>query len=460
MTNTIAKSREHEAFVVEETTKGTLAYPTAAAELMILTEQATLEQGVTFTDSKEINNSLDVLERFQDRIGSGSWSLSFYLRPSGTAGTAPMGDILFESLMGTKATVGGTSVTYSQALTKPSFSIWFKRGHTCYYGSGACAETMKMPVSNKGAVEFSFSGGFMKKGWAGTDAANGATANGTGTGYVVNLLAGYSEGDTVIQVDTGSGTILEGDAITFAGDATTYFVAEGGGFAGDGEGTITLRAPGLTASLADGTALTIAGNSKITVTNGKLFTADALVQIADDTNTNAGYGIYSVSTNDLYMKEAVTCADEAVVKGFIPTGLTAVGTPVESKNSSIAFDGSDKVLKSITYNVNSPVEWQDEEITTSGYVESYVESKRAITIDTSLLFREQDLELFYDALNDTRVSVVTTIDDGAGSICTLTNSSVEFDEPKEQPGENTVSLNLTGSALGTSGEDSMTIVFT
>ena len=460
MTNTIAKSREHTAFVVEETTKGTLVYPTAAAEMLILTEQASLTQKANFTDSKEINDTLDTLDRFRDQMMAGQFTLDFYLRPSGSAGTAPMGKILFESLMGTETVTGGTSVVYTQAKTKPSFSVWFKRGHTCYYGSGACAETLKMDLTNKGAVECNFGGGFMKKGWAGTDAANGATAAGTGSGYLVDLVAGYSAGDTVIHVDTGTGTILEGDVINFEDDATDYFVADGGGFAGDGDGDITLRAPGLTTSLATGKTVTIAGNSKITVDNGKLFTEDALIQIAADTNTNAGYSIYEVTGNKLYMKEAVTCADNAVVKGFIPTGLTCVGSPIESLNNSISFDGSAKVLKNMTIDISSPVEWQNEEITTSGYVEDYVESKRAIKVSAGLLFREQDLELFYDALNDTKIAIIATMDGGAGSICAVSMPYVEFDEPDESPGENTVSLNISGVALGSSGEDSCSISFT
>lgn len=37
---------------------------------------------------------------------------------------------------------------------------------------------------------------------------------GTGSGYLVNLLAGYAIGDKVLTVDTGTGTILAGDVVT------------------------------------------------------------------------------------------------------------------------------------------------------------------------------------------------------------------------------------------------------
>jgi hypothetical protein len=78
---------------------------------------------------------------------------------------------------------------------------------------------------------------------------------GTGAGYLVDLVAGYAIGDTAIHVDTGTGTILAGDVVTFAGDANKYVVATG--FAGDGDGDIALAAPGLRQTLANNVAMTI-----------------------------------------------------------------------------------------------------------------------------------------------------------------------------------------------------------
>jgi hypothetical protein len=46
---------------------------------------------------------------------------------------------------------------------------------------------------------------------------------GTGTGYLINSAA-VAVGDTTVDVDTGSGTIVEGDIFTVAGDTQTYAV--------------------------------------------------------------------------------------------------------------------------------------------------------------------------------------------------------------------------------------------
>jgi len=85
-----------------------------------------------------------------------------------------------------------------------------------------------------------------------------AVTKGTGTGYLVDLGPGYAIGDTALHVDTGTGTILAGDVVTFTGDSNKYIVASG--FAGDGDGDIVLAAPGLKQTLANDVAMTIGAN--------------------------------------------------------------------------------------------------------------------------------------------------------------------------------------------------------
>ncbi len=73
---------------------------------------------------------------------------------------------------------------------------------------------------------------------------------GTGASYDVDLPAGYSIGDKTIHVDTGTGTFVQGDVITFSSDTSKKYVI-GTGFAGDGDGDIVLNS-GLLAAVADG----------------------------------------------------------------------------------------------------------------------------------------------------------------------------------------------------------------
>ena len=74
---------------------------------------------------------------------------------------------------------------------------------------------------------------------------------GNGSGYVVNKGGGQAIGDTEITVDAGSGTILIGDIVTFAGHDQSYAVV-----AALASNQFRI-APGLQAAVADDAAVTL-----------------------------------------------------------------------------------------------------------------------------------------------------------------------------------------------------------
>ena len=75
---------------------------------------------------------------------------------------------------------------------------------------------------------------------------------GTGTSYATNLGSTLAKGSQSIALDTGSGTILAGDIVTFAGDSNKYVVSA------DGTTTlVTIGEPGLRQTLANDVAMTI-----------------------------------------------------------------------------------------------------------------------------------------------------------------------------------------------------------
>lgn len=82
----------------------------------------------------------------------------------------------------------------------------------------------------------------------------GLHTKGTGAGYLLND-ASSAIGDTSIATDTGTGTILAGDIVTFAGTSDKYVVntaLSGGAF--------SIGKPGLLAAEADNDAITIGNN--------------------------------------------------------------------------------------------------------------------------------------------------------------------------------------------------------
>ena len=75
---------------------------------------------------------------------------------------------------------------------------------------------------------------------------------GTGAGYLVNDATPPGVGETAITVDTGTGTIVAGDVMTGAGNATKYVV--GTALAAN---VVTLNQPGLRHQTVDNDALTV-----------------------------------------------------------------------------------------------------------------------------------------------------------------------------------------------------------
>jgi hypothetical protein len=92
-------------------------------------------------------------------------------------------------------------------------------------------------------------------GFAISETGQGASHTiGTGSGYLLND-ASSSVDDTVIAADTGTGTVVAGDVVTFAGDTNKYVVEtalSGGSFG--------IAKPGLLVALADNAAITV-GNA-------------------------------------------------------------------------------------------------------------------------------------------------------------------------------------------------------
>jgi hypothetical protein len=105
-------------------------------------------------------------------------------------------------------------------------------------------------------------------------------AKGTGSGYTTTA-AGFAVGTTAIPLITGTGTVLAGDVVTFAGDTNKYVVSVGVA----APGTITLAAPGLRQAIpASATALTVqnAATRNMAFSKNAILLANRLPALPDD----------------------------------------------------------------------------------------------------------------------------------------------------------------------------------
>lgn len=385
MSNNVGIARRQECFLMRETSRGTLVPPTASG-LIIAAGIASLNQQPSFTNSSNVRNSRDITERFRDQSPPAGWSIPLYLTPSGAKGTAPAEDVLIESLLGNKTVNASTSVVYTQALEKPSFSMWLKQDHIVFNCSGCTAGTAKFALATKDGAKLNISGQGMKMGWAGTDA---------------------------------------------------------------------------TASLISSSA------TSIPVDDARKYTVGALIEFeeADGTvynNTNAGYEITAidVETDTLTIADGAEAEIEsgAIVRGWLPDGVE-VGSPLASRLGYAQLDGSDFNVQAMSCDITDAPRYLDDEITADGYITDYAETTRNISGSIAIYFREDDSGYFYDGLESVQKALKMVFGDTEGSIVEISMPYASVSVPKTEVKDPVVALSMTYLALGSSGEDSLSITY-
>jgi hypothetical protein len=202
-----------------ETTAGTAVYPTAAAgKSIVLSGNANFSQTASFTDSSEARNSRSAKSRFQDLTPAGTWSFSSFIRPSGTAGTAPDANHLFRCCFGTESIVAGSSVTYTPAVALETMTMLFKYQDVAFGLVGATVNELRMSLTNKGAINCSWSGGFMQMLQAGS--TNGCTATAAASWIVMPAATDTQKYSVGMRLEVYNA----GGSYTHAGSASTGYI--------------------------------------------------------------------------------------------------------------------------------------------------------------------------------------------------------------------------------------------
>lgn len=161
-------------------------------------------------------------------------------RAYGTAGTTPFATNTSELMQSRKILVdNGAPASDIQAVLDTGAGANIRT----LYGINTTRDWSTVPVNERGVLVNPDGVSIRESGQVVV-----ATA-GTGASATTNA-AGYAVGATVITLAlAGTGTILAGDIITFAGDTNKYVVASGDADVSNG-GAITLAAPGLKKAIA------------------------------------------------------------------------------------------------------------------------------------------------------------------------------------------------------------------
>lgn len=485
----IGLSRKQRVFAVLEDTTGTLKFP-AAGDYIRPAGNAVANQNPAFVDSEELQDSLDVLDRFQDAMPAASWTIPMYVRPAGFNNAiglmkAPQGDALFVSMQGEVATPNAELET-AIATT----------GAACYVPIRAASivgdfpETGVIKLGTELLYYISKTGGGMTveaagRGYAGTTGATHATGAAGATagdaGYIslasrfykqttdCPSLSVWIETDHFLQAISGA-TVNSGKlSVTNVGAVKLECSGEGmrmyyagtstlstGATAGDT--TLTLSVDSVT-SVKEATFYSVGSyiwNETQAISTGTGATGDYLIITGVDTTANT----ITVGT-----QLGVDFDYEDVIKGYLPTA-TAIGTPIESRYTAVLINGIGGVFKSGELTINVPKQYITDEIGIL-YPRGYLENVRDITSSMGLYFRRSDARYFsegYDATNFSTVKLTFGVNEitpaaAHGQLFEVYMKRCKLEVPTINFAAPAVELTVPLKALGTLGEDSLEVYF-
>jgi hypothetical protein len=205
----------------------------------------------------------------------------------------------------------------------------------------------------------------------------------------------------------------------------------------------------------------------VSVHDAKKYCTGGLIQNTttsnDGDNGGAGFSITDVdyANNTITISPHVPAggwAENDVIEPFLPLGAV-IGFPIESRLTAITVDGVASTIKTMDLTVHDAAKFMDDEITTTGYPSSYVEDARSITGTLGLRFRKDELTKFYDCYQGSNVAWEIIMGNAAGRYCKINLPKVNMEFPKIDDAAPVVDLTIPIKALGTSGEDSMSITF-
>ncbi|OHD80484.1 MAG: hypothetical protein A3J97_10685 [Spirochaetes bacterium RIFOXYC1_FULL_54_7] len=407
MANDIQRTKEIEAFVFKEATKGTLALASFAGSTAIrLSAVPQFNQQPGFTESTEIVNSRSRADRFNDAFPAGSCSLKHYARIGDDKTADPEHNVLYEAALGAKTANDGDKTLYSLAVAKPSVQLLIKESDMVFALVGAVVDKLSAGLQKKGAIEFTHDIRFMRSYRCGkVDFAAGMT---------------YTAGTLTIVLPTAPGD-----------DYKKY-----------------------------------AAGMRI-----KIWDASASAYMTDGTNAYFTIASVDSATNSIVITVIVdggwTPATGDRIDPWYPTASLPTTRILEMRSGKVyktTAGGTATPIRSCDFSLADNVQMLEEEITDSGYPEDYVEGQRVVDAKVSLVLRADDLKYFYDGENKTTHGLY--IEGRDPSSPTVRTNALQLAMPKAMgnvpalSGENVRYLNVEYAALVSAAvEDELTMTW-
>lgn len=211
LTQVVAFDDDTQLYVIREDSYATEKKVTSADQILHL-GIGQIVQNRGYIEDAQKRYSRSRVARIQGRFEPGQLDSGIYMKPSGTPGTPPMGDALYESLFGRKVVTGGSKVEYKPDLiTSPivSLTCWIRQGHSVFRAIGTVLEQGTFPLkagNDADAVaQMQFQSKFAKLLITGTDYVATAIGSTPQTTVVVNDASKFDAGGYLIINDNDNG---------------------------------------------------------------------------------------------------------------------------------------------------------------------------------------------------------------------------------------------------------------
>jgi hypothetical protein len=354
----IAQLRSQVAYMVEESVKGVITYPTTSTPKILSVDLVQMDQEHPKTSSPEIiGDTRDIINLCNAISPAGSWSAQTLSRPVG-AGVAPHEAALMTAAFGSETINAGVDVDYELLVDKKSYTLWRRSGHTVYFATGATCNTYTESLGDNCELRLTFEGQFMRMGWAGTSTITGVASDVITVEdpdrYTVGAKVELVDDGGNIEDNTGSGYIITdktGNDITVSPTppVATYITLQGFLPNGTEAGTALPARP---ATVTVGTYTAKVRTLSITFTDNVGYIEDEITGLGYPESFTAGQRDVSFSMS-LYFRENDTdfhewakenTAKQIVVDMGAATGVNRKTTMLDCRFSNVSITNDDPSL--------------------------------------------------------------------------------------------------------------------
>lgn len=443
--NDINLSRRTRCFVTKETAPGTPEFPTAA-DFICPAGDPSINQTLKTTDSQEMADTLDKLDKFPGAYDPAEWALPMYLRMGGF-GVLPQGHALFRALQG--KFVSGLTATVTGDITDAVTSIPYEDADGAFPPVG---------VIRIGTETIRYTGNTGTEFTGCTRAYDSTVAASAVDGAAITMLTQVYQQDPSAEKFTFwlmtdwflqfvAGGTINACTVDIKNEDAVLFSFKG-------QGTrMGFAAIGQLAEAAAEGATTIKVKLPDDREFAKAYTEDARLQnkTTGATNGTAGFKVTGIdtSTNTISISPGVPAggweAGDSIM-GYLPPA-TPIGDVVLNRDTKVLIDGVRGNVRTTSLSIGVPKDYKTDELGTV-YPVTVVPGTREITMDVNSYFRTADTLRFGEGFNGDETRVEIQFGSTPGRKVSLYMGRAKADSPSLNRDGATVAIKAKVEALG------------